>query len=590
MMLLLCFPSVANASEISIEDTIEQIIDWKKQEQGIGSQSPLLQNPFLKYAGTTAGDWFPLALGRIGYADDFDAYLAVTEQIVKTKYAQPGKLDETKATEWHRMALAILATGGDPTNVQGIDLISDGTYNRALTAPLDLQGINGLIWGLISLDSMRYVVPNNAETTRAEIIKNILAAQLPDGGFSFYHDTVDADITSMALQALAPYANSFEKFTYIQQATKAEVTKDVRAVIEEALAALSTIQLQDGTFGSWNEANAESTVQVLVALAALQIDPLTDSRFIKNGLTVLDGLMLYQQQDGGFIHSKQFNPDNPTSLPDDSNSMASEQALYALVAYKRWHDELRSLYDMRPEMGVTTVKQIEAIELKIANSDLNSAEELLAILKLYEELPAQEVMYITNFDKVQQAVSNLKMDYDTPLFSQKIGVTKNGKGIITPILDNGLTIEITKEVISEFVKKKSFSTSDYNAALRYIRFIQEQNKFTEYLAPLEEVKSSIEAIQTDINSLNEEILEHLYPITSITLQDKERVEQILMRFEQLAVEDQQQIINFEDLSQVNAMMDSLQRELWIKRALICISSVLLVFIGWRIWRKRRGNN
>ena len=65
-----------------------------------------------------------------------------------------------------------------------IDLIADGTYDRGRTTPLGRQGINGWIWGLIALDSLRYPIPDGAFYTRDDIILEILRQQLPDGGFA----------------------------------------------------------------------------------------------------------------------------------------------------------------------------------------------------------------------------------------------------------------------------------------------------------------------------------------------------------------------------------------------------------------------
>lgn len=584
---LLLLATTASAS--SIDDTIEHIINWKKQEQGIDIKQPLLQNPFLKQATSTAGDWYAFALGRIGYIDDFDAYLAVAEKNSQNRYELPQKLDDTKATEWHRIALAILATGGDPTNVKGIDLIADGTYNRARTTSLGTQGINGWIWGLIALDSMRYSVPADAATTRQDMIKEILQAQLADGGFSFYHDTADADITAMALQALAPYANSFESFTYTQQATKRQVTKTVRTVVEEALHALSTLQVATGDFASWGENNAESTAQVLVALSALQIDPLTDARFIKNGKTVLDGVMRYQQADGGFIHSENYNPENPTSLPDASNSMASEQVLYALIAYKRAFEGFRALYDVRPEQDEQTKQQIEQLEQMILAADLSSAFKVEQLLASYAKIPVDEAMYIDHFEQVQQAVIDLQIDYHTPLFSAAIGVLHNGAGTITPLLHTDILITIEPQDIAQFMANDSFTTADYNTVLRYMHYAEQQDDLL-LQKDLLAIQRQIEAIQQEIDALNEEILQNMYPISSITLADKQMVTAIQQRFAQLATSDQQQIINFEDLQQLDALLDSLQREQWMKRLLIFGSVLLIALLGWRIWHKRRGNS
>ncbi|MCQ4775812.1 hypothetical protein NE634_19420, partial [Lacrimispora saccharolytica] len=76
--------------------------------------------------------------------------------------------------------------------------------------------------------------------------------------------------------------------------------------------------------------------QVIVALTAMGIDPNTDSRFVKNGKSVIDALLTYANADESFKHV----------LKGDANQMATEQAYYALTAYERFTGGKTRLYDM----------------------------------------------------------------------------------------------------------------------------------------------------------------------------------------------------------------------------------------------------
>lgn len=582
LLLFVLLPSTAYAN---IDDTMTQIIQWKKQQQQLDEHDVLLQDPFLQQAASSAIDWYAFSLGRLGITDDFDAYIAVTENEVAKRYDTPQKLDAMKATEWHRISLALLAVGADPTDVGGIHLIADGTYNRANVTSLGTQGINGFLWGLIALDSMRYVVPDDAHTTRDDIVLDILAAQLPDGGFSLYESTSDVDVTAMALQALAPYANSFHTYTYVQRATNKTVTKSVRTVIEEALAHLSAAQTNDGDFSAGGTPNAESTAQVLVALSALQIDPLTDERFLKNGHTVLDGLLRYQQADGGFIHAATYNENNPTSLPDASNSMASEQALYALIAYKRFTEKTRALYDMRPPFTDEERSQLDAFQQAFAKANLHEQGDVEQLLALYENIPAANAMYIAHFDEVQHAVKSLHITYDTPTFMKDMDVTTAGRGAVEPLIATSTQQDITKQDVMQFLQQQTYRTAHYSDALRYERFATQH--MNEAVEPLQQIIEQIEVLQQQIDTLNEDILQHVYPIRAVTLDDQHIVRDIEQRFYALPTEEQQHIINYEDLQQLDAHMTSLVREMWLKRAAIGGTIVLAMFIVVRIIRRKR---
>ena len=95
---------------------------------------------------------------------------------------------------------------------------------------------------------------------------------------------------------------------------------DVKNAIDKALDYLSKRQQTDGDFKSYGTPNAESTSQVLLALSTMKINCNTDSRFIKNGNTVYDGLLKYHNSDGSFSHTYGGN----------SNQLATVQVLYIM--------------------------------------------------------------------------------------------------------------------------------------------------------------------------------------------------------------------------------------------------------------------
>ena len=170
------------------------------------------------------------------------------------------------------MILALTSIGKDVTNVGGHNLLK-GLDSMDY---IQTQGINGPIWALIALDSHNY--PTMGDVTREKLIQVILDAQLSTGGWNLSGNDADPDMTAMAIQSLAPYYKENEA---------------VKAAVDKALDVLSELQLATGGFGSWGTENSESCAQVIVALTALGIDPAKDSRFIKNGLTILDALASY---------------------------------------------------------------------------------------------------------------------------------------------------------------------------------------------------------------------------------------------------------------------------------------------------------
>ncbi len=264
--------------------------------------------------GSVGGEWMTIGLARSGRTVPAGYYDAVVEY-VKAKADANERLHRAKVTDNARIILALTAIGKDVTNVGGHDLLK-GLDNMAY---VQRQGINGPIWTLIALDSHNY--PTSGDVTREKLIGVILDAQLPDGGWDLSGENADTDMTAMAIQALAPYY---------------ETNDTVKAAVDKALNTLSAMQRADGGFGSWGTVNSESCAQVIVALTALGIDPTADSRFVKNGLTVLGALAGFYVDGGGFKHI----------ADGELDGMATEQGYYALAAYYRLADGRTSLYDM----------------------------------------------------------------------------------------------------------------------------------------------------------------------------------------------------------------------------------------------------
>lgn len=266
--------------------------------------------------GAVGGDWAILGLARGGadipseyYAD----YYANVEADVK---AREGVLHAKKYTEYSRVVLALTAIGKDPANVAGYDLLAPlGDFDKTVW-----QGINGAIFALLALDSGEY-----ESALREKYVDCILQKQLDDGGFALSGESADADVTAMALQALAKYTDK----------------ASVKTAVENALICLSEMQNASGGFSTYGEETAESCAQVIVALCELGI-PLDDTRFVKNENTVLDNLMTYYVKGEGFRHLQS----------GGTNQMATEQCLYALVAVERMQSGNNSLYRMRDAMDL----------------------------------------------------------------------------------------------------------------------------------------------------------------------------------------------------------------------------------------------
>lgn len=321
LVLVMILGNVASVFAATEKTTIDQTVtETAKYLQKIVSDPQ---------PGSIGGEWVIMALARSDYKvpqSYYDSYYAAVEKHVKEC---KGILHEKKYTDYSRTIIALSAMGKDPANIAGYNLLTPlGDFNKTIW-----QGINGPIWALIALDSKNYPMPQNKgaeiQATRDMYVNEILKRQLSDGGFSLTGGTADAtkadqgadtDITAMALQALAKYQDR----------------ADVKTATEKALACLSKMQNESGGYSSWGTVNSESIDQVIVALTELGIS-VDDSKFVKNGHTLVENIMQYNIKGNGFKH---------TLSESSANQMATEQGFYTLVAVQRALNGKNSLYRM----------------------------------------------------------------------------------------------------------------------------------------------------------------------------------------------------------------------------------------------------
>ena len=272
--------------------------------------------------GSVGGEWLVMGLARSDMEINNEYFESYFQNLSAYTAQQGGVLHDRKYTEYSRVILAVTAIGEDPTDVGGFNML----LPLADFEQTCFQGINGPIFALLALDCGNYEIPENTadstQATRDLYVDYIINAQLPEGGWSLMGGEAEIDLTAMALQALAKYQDR----------------KDVAEAVEKGIAILSDRQNENGgyQFNENEQASCESVAQVIVALAELGIS-LDDSRFVKNGKSLLDGLMQFRQADGGFSHL----------VGGETDLLATEQAFYAMVAADRMEKGEASLYRMK---------------------------------------------------------------------------------------------------------------------------------------------------------------------------------------------------------------------------------------------------
>lgn len=362
----------------------EDIVSWKISSEG---EKELLAGNLLDQAGSAGSDWFAFDVARMGFASEEQraAYLARLQDAVETVYANKEESElKFRISDIHRMALTVIACGGDPENFgtdpdgNPINLIKDTVWNSIWGDPGD-QGINGYIWALLTVDAKNYQEPEGATLTRDGLISELLSRQLADGGFGLIKtDPSDVDLTSMVLTALAPYQGQDKTYTFTGIISGQEETSTVDAVAEKAFARLSELQAEDGSMLTYDERTSESTAWAMIALASWGKDPLTDEAFSKNGNTLVAGMEKFCLPNGGIKHSL-----DGDEQETEGNNMAGYQTLYGLEAVRRLWEGQPRLFEMSDTQPVSA-EAIAAAGEKLpelseqSDADTRSSEEVEA--------------------------------------------------------------------------------------------------------------------------------------------------------------------------------------------------------------------
>lgn len=205
----------------------------------------------------------------------FSEYYAKIEKLVAANGSP--KLHSQKSTENSRLIIALSSIGRDARSVAGFDLTAPlGDFNY-----VKKQGLNGVIFALIALDCNK---DYGMSDIKSQCVDLLLSRECDGGGWALGLGAAEADITAMAITALAPY-------------------RKAAAAIERGVEKLSALQNANGSFSSGGVETSESCSQVLVALSTVGINAHKDSRFIKNGNSALDALCAFYV--GGGLHTWQ---------------------------------------------------------------------------------------------------------------------------------------------------------------------------------------------------------------------------------------------------------------------------------------------
>lgn len=285
-----------SAAEAYTVAQVQSLCDGIVAYNGYASAQAFIDGSLCANAGATA-EFYAIALSQSGDYR-FSGYESALLSYLDTHEVR-------SAASREKYALALAAAGSTDR------YISD-TANEAIGG----LGVMSLVFGMHLLnngyDSRLY--------TTDELLGEILSREKENGGWAVSGSWGDVDVTAMTLQALAPHYGG---------------RSDVTAAVDRAVRWLSQKQLDSGGYKTMGIENCESAAQVIMALSALGIDAQGDSRFVKNGTSVMAAMTRYRLQNGGFSHTG-----------GDGNDTATVEAFCALVSYCRMKNGQKSFYQL----------------------------------------------------------------------------------------------------------------------------------------------------------------------------------------------------------------------------------------------------
>ncbi|MCR5204436.1 MAG: DUF4430 domain-containing protein [Lachnospiraceae bacterium] len=310
LFLILCLPAdirvkAGTDGKAKAKEIFDGIVSYNIAGPETSDIQEFIDKDLIGKVGGTA-EWYVLGLSQYGNYD-FTKYRTALEDYLSSR--------EVKGAS-AKLKFALLLAYVDADDSFWENVLYDDSIGS--------QGIMSYVFGL-------HIINNGykGNISGSDIFDTLKALRHEDGGWSVTGNFGDVDVTAMVLQALAPgYLNN--NLYELSEGQK----EDLKDLVQGGVDFLSARQQEDGDFASFGVRNAESTAQVITALSALGIDCAQDERFIKNGNSPIDGLLMFRLKDGSFSHKAE----------DVSSPSATVQTFYSMVAYLRMCEGQTPLY------------------------------------------------------------------------------------------------------------------------------------------------------------------------------------------------------------------------------------------------------
>lgn len=248
---------------------------------GIEDTSGLYLVFFLAQSGFEAKEYYTVVVNKIlaqytAIQKNGSTYGTVYDADITDEYLDTNPY---AINNYCKTALCLAALGQDITDVAGVNLAEKITSRKVYDAATSDSTLSRETLILFTMNGTGADWPETSGTvTQAELVNTLVKDIDAKIESSIAWDSYDS--TAMVIQALSSY--------YTGIADPDIDTDTLTVKCDQVINLLSNIQNTDGTYISYGASNPWSLAQVMTTVGLYGINPLDDSRFIKNGKTLFD--------------------------------------------------------------------------------------------------------------------------------------------------------------------------------------------------------------------------------------------------------------------------------------------------------------
>ena len=241
----------------------------------------------------------------------------------------------------------------------------------------------------------------------------------------------------------------------------------------------------------------------------------------------------------------------------------------------------RTLYDFRPEQSSALRERISELSARIgALTGDESAGVLEELMREYYSLPDGERSYVYNYCRLSDAAAAAGVDIAAIADTTEVIESPGDGDDATVILSFTASDRAAADGLPQPLTTEQYVT--VTTLLDKLECCEAFDGREDYIARLTSAKAEIAAIQAEIDSINEDIREQLYPFDELSLGDKGKIDAIVDRYNALSEYDRAKIARWEDVVKV----DNLLRALIIGAVCAVVLAVTAVLLVRRIRRRK----